>query len=263
MCSVHHSIMSPHQTHRRVDREAPLLLGDVLLEDVGLDRPPQPLGRARPASSRGDDVEGQHDRRRRVDRHRHASPPPSGIPSNSVSMSASVSTATPSRPTSPSDRGVIGVVAHQRRHVERRRQPRLAVLQQVVEALVGLLGRPEARELAHRPQPASIHRRVDAPRERVLARAADRRGVRWEVGLGVERPDGNARHRPVRCPRHGCGRLGLARHAMEPNACSGRARRDRPVAPAARRLRRARPCRWQSAVADRREPTDSEPDFTA
>ncbi len=33
-----HSIMSPEQAHRRVDREAPLLLGDVLLEDVGLDR---------------------------------------------------------------------------------------------------------------------------------------------------------------------------------------------------------------------------------
>ena len=29
----------------------------------------------------------------------------SGIPSNSISMSSSVSTATPSRPTSPSDRG--------------------------------------------------------------------------------------------------------------------------------------------------------------
>ena len=29
----------------------------------------------------------------------------SGIPANSVSMSASVSTATPSRPTSPSERG--------------------------------------------------------------------------------------------------------------------------------------------------------------
>ncbi len=30
---------------------------------------------------------------------------PSGIPANSVSMSSTVSTATPSRPTSPSDRG--------------------------------------------------------------------------------------------------------------------------------------------------------------
>ena len=32
------------QPHRRIDREAPLLLRDVLLENVGLDRPPQVLG---------------------------------------------------------------------------------------------------------------------------------------------------------------------------------------------------------------------------
>ena len=33
-----------HQPHRRIDREAPLLLSDVLLEDVGLDRARQLLG---------------------------------------------------------------------------------------------------------------------------------------------------------------------------------------------------------------------------
>ena len=32
------------QAHRRLDREAPLLLGDVLLEDVGLDRAAEPVG---------------------------------------------------------------------------------------------------------------------------------------------------------------------------------------------------------------------------
>ena len=56
------------QAHRRVDREAPLLLGDVLLEDVGLDRAAQVLG-GDPVRLGGDDVEGEHDRRRRVDRH--------------------------------------------------------------------------------------------------------------------------------------------------------------------------------------------------
>ena len=40
------------QAHRRVDREAPLLLRDVLLEDVRLDRPRQALGR-RPACAAG------------------------------------------------------------------------------------------------------------------------------------------------------------------------------------------------------------------
>ena len=60
----------PDQPHRRIDREAPLLLGDVLLEDVGLDRPAELL-RTDALALGGDDVERQHDRRRRVDRHRH------------------------------------------------------------------------------------------------------------------------------------------------------------------------------------------------
>ena len=74
---------------------------------------------------------------------------------------------------------VVRVVAHQRRHVERRREARLAVLEQVAEALVRLLRRPEAGELAHRPEPAAVHRRVDAARERIRARPA-------EVALVVE-----------------------------------------------------------------------------
>ena len=67
---------------------------------------------------------------------------------------------------------VVGVVAHQRRHVERRAQARLAVVEQVAEALVGLLGGAEAGELAHRPQPPAVHRRVHAAGERIAARAA-------------------------------------------------------------------------------------------
>ena len=50
--------------------------------------------------------------------------------------------------------------------------------EQVAEALVGLLGRAEPGELAHRPQPPAVHRRVHAARERKLARVAD-------VALGV------------------------------------------------------------------------------
>ena len=58
--------------------------------------------------------------------------------------------------------GVVGVVAHQRGHVERGREPGLAVVEQVVEALVGLLAGAEAGELAHRPQPPAVHRLVHA-----------------------------------------------------------------------------------------------------
>src|SRR5581483_3948380 len=61
----------------------------------------------------------------------------------------------------------------QRRHVEGRRQPRLPLREQVPEALVRLLGRAEARELPHRPQPAPVHGRVHAARERELTRKAE------------------------------------------------------------------------------------------
>ena len=84
---------------------------------------------------------------------------------------------------------MVGVVAHQRRHVERGREAGLAVVEQVAEALVGLLGRAEAGELAHRPQPPPVHRRVDAAGERVLAGVADvALGIHvGEVLRGVER----------------------------------------------------------------------------
>ena len=81
---------------------------------------------------------------------------------------------------------VVGVVAHQRRHVEVGRQSGLALGDQVLEALVRVLGGAEAGDLAHRPQPAPIHRRVRSARERVLAGQADvgeRRIGRVERGV--------------------------------------------------------------------------------
>ena len=56
------------QAHRRVDREAPLLLGDVLLEDVGLDRAAELVGGDAALLGR-DDVEREHHRRGGVDGH--------------------------------------------------------------------------------------------------------------------------------------------------------------------------------------------------
>jgi hypothetical protein len=47
---------------------------------------------------------------------------------------------------------VVGVAPEQRRHVEGRGQPVTARAQQLLEAAVGVGGRPEAGELAHRPQ---------------------------------------------------------------------------------------------------------------
>src|SRR2546425_542923 len=64
---------------------------------------------------------------------------------------------------------VVGVVAHERRKVERHREARLAVVEQELVALVRVFGRAEARELPHRPQPAAVHRGMNPAGERKLA----------------------------------------------------------------------------------------------
>ena len=66
---------------------------------------------------------------------------------------------------------VIGVVAHLRRQIERHAQAGDALRQQIAVALVRLGGRAESRILPHRPQPAAVHRRLDAARERKSTRA--------------------------------------------------------------------------------------------
>src|SRR5439155_11441321 len=64
--------------------------------------------------------------------------------------------------------GMIGVVSHLRRQIERDRETSLADLQQMMEPVVSLFGRSEPRVLAHRPQPGAIHRRIWTARERRL-----------------------------------------------------------------------------------------------
>ena len=88
-------------------------------------------------------------------------------------MSSSESIATPFAPDLAERTRVVGVEAHQRRHVERGREAGLAVLQQIAEAGVRLLGAAEAGELPHRPEPAAVHRGIDAARERIDAREAE------------------------------------------------------------------------------------------
>ena len=66
---------------------------------------------------------------------------------------------------------VVGVVAHLRRQIERGGEPHLPRGEQLAEAVVGLLRGAEAGVLAHGPEPAGVHRRVDAAREGKLARA--------------------------------------------------------------------------------------------
>src|ERR1043166_1119084 len=84
---------------------------------------------------------------------------------------------------------MIGVVAHERRHVERRRKPRLAMLEKILEPLVRVARGPEAGEHPHRPDPAAVHVRVRAAREGICARFAEvaRRLEAVEILRGIDR----------------------------------------------------------------------------
>ena len=68
---------------------------------------------------------------------------------------------------------VVGVVADLRRQVEGDGEAGLALREQELEALVGLLGGAEAGVLAHGPEAAAVHGRLDAAREGVLAGVAE------------------------------------------------------------------------------------------
>jgi hypothetical protein len=69
----------------------------------------------------------------------------SGMPENSRSMSAAESIATPAVPDFAGGPGIVGVPAHQRRHVEGNREPGAAGVEQHLVALVGLTRAAEPR----------------------------------------------------------------------------------------------------------------------
>ena len=129
--------------------------------------------------------------------------------------------ATPTLPTSPCAIGLVGVVAHLRRQVEGDGQAAGAGLDELVVALVALLGGAEAGVLAHRPRPPGVHRRVDAPRERVAAGRA-------ELGRRRRSPRAPTRRRRPRS----AGRTRSAHQCCQPCAPSVSAWRPAP-APAA------------------------------
>src|SRR3970282_480168 len=130
----------------------------------------------------------------------------SGISLNRVSMSSIESMATPTLPTSPVAIGSsesypiwVGranaserpVCPRPGRQVDRDGKSCLPLAEQVAVALVGFFGGTEAGVLAHRPEPAAIHGRLDTPGKRVFAAEAQftggveaLHGVRRVQGLG-------------------------------------------------------------------------------
>ena len=132
-------------------------------------------------------VEQQQHRRRRVDRHRRGHL----VERDAVEHAAHVVDRVDRHAGAPhlalAER-VVRVAAELGGQVEGHREAGGAVLDQVVEALVGLLRAGVARVLAHRPRAAAVHVRVHAARVGVLAGRAEpllEAGRHVLVGVGV------------------------------------------------------------------------------
>ncbi len=140
---------------------------DVLLQDVVLNRACE---RSRPDAlpPRHGDVQREQDDGRRVDRHRRRD----AIERNSVEQDGHVL----DRIDRDADLAhlalsewMVGVVAHLRRQIEGDAQAVDALGEEIPVPGVGFSGRREAGVLPHRPQAATVHRRLNAAREREFA----------------------------------------------------------------------------------------------
>jgi hypothetical protein len=159
--------------------------GDELLEDGVLDGAPERLAvDAAPVGQR--DVEGQHDRRRRVDRHARRDLVEGDVLEEVLDVGERVDGHADAADLALGVR-VVRVVARQRGVVEVGGEAGLAGVEEVLVAIVGLLCRLEAGDLAVGPQLPAVHRRVGAAGERRLAGepevalVVEVRDVRWRV----------------------------------------------------------------------------------
>ena len=160
--------MSAHRRMRRAGRVDVRPAGDVLLEDVVLDRARQALARDAPLVGHRH-VERQQGGGGGVDGHRgrHL------VERQPVEQQAHVAQGGDGHAGAAHlARGqrVIRVAPHLGGQVEGHRQAGLPGGQQALEALVGRLGRAEAGVLAHGPQPAPVHGGLHPAGEGELAR---------------------------------------------------------------------------------------------
>ena len=175
-----------HQAHRGRRREEELLLGDVLLEDVVLDRALE--GGPRDALLLGGHDVHRPDRGGRgVDRHRGADPVEREPGEEGLHVGQRADRDAAGAELALGLR-VVGVVAVEGRHVVGDREPGLPRVEQGPEAGVRVLGGAEAGEHPHRPEPAAVAGGVDAAGEGRGAGLADAAAPRSPVAPGRRSP---------------------------------------------------------------------------
>ena len=155
----------------RLRGEEPLLLGDVLLEDVGLQGPVEDADVDALAFG-GDEVHAEDRHGGAADRHRggHLAQRYAAEQHLHVGRRVDRHAAVPNLTEAVR---VVGVAAHERGHVERDRQTATAAFEDHLVALVGLHRVAEAGELPNRPGAPAIAGRVEPTGEGELPRPAD------------------------------------------------------------------------------------------
>ena len=155
------------EPHRRLRRKDPRLLRDVFLENIVLYRPAHLVETSALLLARAQ-IEGEKYRGRGVDRHRGRDLRWIDPVEQDLHVAERID-----RDPAPSDlplgAGMVGVVAHDRGHVECDAQTRLAVIEEIMVSPVRIARGPESGKLPHRPEPPAVHRRIDAPREGIFA----------------------------------------------------------------------------------------------
>ena len=171
------------ETERRLRRVDVGAAGDVLLEDVVL-RGAGDLVLRDALLLADDGVHRDEHGRRGVDGHRGADLVERDAVEHRLHVGERVDGDADLADLALGER-VVGVVAELRREVEGDGEAGLALAQEELEALVGLLGGAVAGVLADRPEAAAVHVGLDAAGEGVLAGIADVTVV--VVAVGVRR----------------------------------------------------------------------------
>ncbi len=159
------------QTQMGLGLEEPLLLRDVLLEDVRLEGAVEDR-RVHALPLRRHQVHAEDRDGRPGDRHGRGDLAQRDVLEEDLHIGGGVD-GDPAVADLAERARVVGVPPHQRRHVEGDGQAAAARLEDHLVALVGLLGVAEARELADRPRTAAVAGRVQPAGEGVLTGPAD------------------------------------------------------------------------------------------
>ena len=143
------------QPQRGLRGKDPRFLGGILLENIVLNGAADALQR-HPLLQRRRHIEAPQHRRRPVDRHRGGDL----IEGDPLEEHLHILQRIDSHAAAAdlSQRAVmVGIIPHDRGHVESHAQPRLALLQQVTVAPVGSGGIAKTGKLAHRPEASAVH----------------------------------------------------------------------------------------------------------